>query len=255
MSSDNTSNKEKVKPIAFIHDLTRVIKEKDEIIDSKNTDVKRLWISLFSVLGLASVFAMMAFKAEIQYFATDGFGRIVPVKGYDTPHLTRERRMQHAEWIVRSMHSLDFVDKDRVLNEIQPYFDPYVFKDYIKKQSENGFFNQMNKYNIKYIASVEPATLIGSMKSGVSYSDPKCYQVDYKDGKEIETDCIKNNLDSRRGHTEVYEFTVNRRVFVNAVDKGIQKLRVRLVITRVSLARYSQGYIVSEYTETMLSDI
>lgn len=255
MAKDTKSLK-KVSPLALANNLTEIIiglKEDKRSLKSWLTKSSITCIFLALALGVSVI---KNFETETLFFSTDAFGRVIPIKGFQTPHLTQEKRIQLAELIVRSLNSLDFVDYKEVLSNVEKYFDPNVFKGYMTGQMNNGFFDSLEKFNVTYIASVEPARIVGNTKSNTSYSDPGCYELKFTDeGKPIQTDCREGNLSTKRGHSETYEFKVKRRVYVNAVDKGIQELRIKIVITRVSLSRYSQGYIVSEYTEYLTSDI
>lgn len=218
-------------------------------IDKMISNTKYLAVANIATLLLLAVVSYIAFSSKTLFFATDSFGRFIPVRAYNQPHLTQERRMAHAEYIVRSLHSLSFINKDRVLSDLSVFFDTRVFKDYLTAQDRVGFFETMKRRNISYIASVEPGRIIANSGSQTRYSDPDCYEV--VDGKKLE--CGQGNLTNSAVSSERYEFDVKRDVYVNGVYKGFQKIRVQIVLSKVNIAMYSQGYLVSEYTENLIS--
>lgn len=245
MSENNKPNNDsnlEVNPVAIINDLARQLK--DEKGFSKELQLRNRF--LYIVLGVLVVLVAMSgsrlFTAKDYYFSVDQSGNVNQLVDHVEPHVDRIRRMQLAEFIVRTLNSLDFVNRDKLLDEVDHYFVDSIYQDYLEQQSKN--FDLMDEYNIKYVASIDPPRLIANSDRGISPEQKECYQTKkLKGGGTKEVSCNDNNLDYE-GISETYEFPVKRDRYANAKKTDSQIFKVRL-----TLERSKDGIRVSHYKE------
>ena len=191
--------------------------ELDELVDEANTYKKLISYMRFSCLGLiALVFVVSALPTSARqiFLSVDEYGAYIPQSAARTQKLTPEERAEHAKYLVMVLNSLGHEDKDALLSANEHYFDPQVFKQYIIKQHEIGYFDHMTKYNITYIPEVRPAVEVNGERHAILYSNNNCYDPDVMgDGRKIGIDCRFNQVDTRQ--YETYLFDVNRFIYFN----------------------------------------
>ena len=239
----------KVNPVFIVSEMTKRIEHQKIINNGLKSSIKRLYLVMGGLcIGIVILLAM-AFQQTDKYFVVDSFGQFIPVHGYESALVTRERRVQHAEYIVRSLNSLSFLNKDKVLKDVKKFFQPEVFNEYLSKQNGIGFFEQIENNNMKYMASIGPARLLSNNGAGVKKTDAECYQdITKDDGTVVPNWCSASSIEMN-GHSETYEFLVTREAFANAKSIETVKFKARIKITKSSPKDGVQGYMVSEYSE------
>lgn len=240
-----------VSPAFVVGELTKVINDKQSTIEGLNGSIKRYFIVIGMMFVALIILLFMVITATDRYFVVDNFGRYVPVNGYETPLVQRERRIQHAEYIVRALNSMSFINKDKTLDDVRMYFKPEVYENYIAEKEKINFFSDMERNYMQYMSSVEPARLIGNNSRGVKKTDAECYENKMdKDGNVILNDCSQSSMEAN-GHAEVYEFIVKRDVYANAKLVNQKVFKVRLKLTMAGPSDGVGGYRVSEYSEML----
>lgn len=211
--------------------------------------------TLYYQVGIGVLFvatllmAIKAFSSNETYFAVDPFGGYTQVHSYSEPNLSREMRLQHAEHIVRSLNSLDFISYKTSLTELEPYFMGATWNGYMKVMEEQDLFNLIETRNLKFAVSISPARLIANNSRGLVYSNPDCYkQIKLGDGTEISSDCSATSIEAG-GHTETYEFPIERTLYANAKQVESKKFRVRMTLTKMDNNTRKNGYVVTKYEE------
>jgi hypothetical protein len=225
-------------------------------LDKSEADIKKVEkATLYYQIGIgilfiaALLFAIKAFSSKETYFGVDNFGGYTQVQAYSEPNLSRELRLQHTEFIVRSLNSLDFINYKVTLDALEPYFMPATWNGYIKAKEEQNLFDLIETKNLKYSVAVSPARLIANNSRGLVYSDPDCYKkIKLNDGREIESDCTSTSIEAG-GHTESYEFPIKRTLYANAKLVETQSFRARITITKMDNGDRKNGYVVTKYEE------
>lgn len=245
--SSSDEAKSEMNPIAIINDFARMHKDDQDYIASIEKRNNLLYVITGGLLIAILASLSLLFMSDDAYFSVDEEGVVHQLKAHSTPVVDRIKRAQHAELIVRSLNSLDFVNRDVILSQMRPFFVGATFDDYELKQNSSGAFKLMDEHNMKYIPSIDPPRLIANKDSGITPAQKECYRTKtLPNGQKKQVSCNTNNLDYE-GSFETYEFGVLRDVYSNAKKIDTQRFKVRITLEKSP--EEWDGYKVSHYKE------
>jgi hypothetical protein len=223
-----SANKQKIDKTLQLASYARDLSEDNRKlkIDGKVKDKIIIMLGVLTLtFGISLVFnSYTTTHSETKYIRVGPDGTLGEIPVYSRPYLTEIDRINFAQRIVMNMSSIGWLNRERVLVDMQPLFIGSVFNRFVSTMESDKLMNResLNKYHTSVSAAIETP------------------------GRIVDDNAKVKGVPSKY-RAEKIEFGVVQEVSQNGVKVATLRSLVRVILVRQNPNETPYGYRVVSY--------